>query len=117
MRRLIYVAGPLWQGVVALNIRHALEAAEKLFDAGFVPFVPHLTHFWNFAIPHPDTRHEDAFWMKLDHEMLKHCDCLVRLPGASIGADMEVEWAQQLGLSVFMSVDDAIAWLGLLTDD
>ncbi|MBI5035578.1 MAG: DUF4406 domain-containing protein [Chloroflexi bacterium] len=113
-RPLIYVAGPLSQGVVATNIRTALLAAEQLWELGFVPHVPHLTHFWNFALPHEDTRHEDAFWMQLDFAMLEHCDCMMRLPGPSIGADMEEDKAQSLGIPIFHDVSEAEAWIGFV---
>ena len=110
-RPLIYVAGPLSIGSVAMNIRAALEAGERLWEMGFVPFVPHLTHFWNFAFPHADTRHAYAFWRKMDFSMLTHCNCMIRLPGASVGADMETAFCEQENIPVFYSYDTAAEWL------
>jgi hypothetical protein len=43
----IYVAGPYTKGDVAVNVRNAFEAANRLADVGFAPFVPHATHFWH----------------------------------------------------------------------
>ena len=40
-------------------------------------------------------------WIKLDLEWIKACDYLLRLSGESKGADQEVEFALDNGLSVF----------------
>ncbi len=49
MKAKIYVAGPYTKGDVAVNVRSAFEAANKLADFGFAPFVPHGTHFWHIG--------------------------------------------------------------------
>ena len=98
----VYVAGPM--GGQSENISVAIKAATKLLDAGLSPYVPHLTYYW-------DVRHARARsrWMTLDLEWLKVCDCLLRLPGDSEGADQEVAWAKELGIPVYMSMDAVIA--------
>lgn len=45
----VYVAGPYTNGDVAVNVRTAYEAADRLADLGFAPFVPHSTHFGTFS--------------------------------------------------------------------
>jgi hypothetical protein len=50
MNARIYVAG---KGDVAVNVRNAHMAANKLADLGFAPFVPHATHFWHMLFPRP----------------------------------------------------------------
>jgi hypothetical protein len=62
--------------------------------------VPHLTHFWHLVSPH-----EYEFWLKLDLEFLTVCDCLVRLPGESSGADREVARAECLCIRVYEGVN------------
>ena len=96
----IYVAGPYTKGDVAVNVRNAFEAADKLADAGFAPFVPHGTHFWHFAFPRP---YEE--WLKLDLAFLPVCDAVLRLPGLSSGADAEVVEAERLGIPVYYDLD------------
>lgn len=59
-----------------------IEAANSLADAGFAPFVPHMTHFWHMIFPRPY-----EFWLDLDNQFLPVCDALLRLPGDSSGAD------------------------------
>jgi hypothetical protein len=96
----IYVAGPYTQGDVAQNVRNAFAAANRLADLGFAPFVPHTTHFWHMLFPRPY-----EFWLELDNEFLPCCDAILRLDGASNGADKEVALAQLLGKPVFSDID------------
>jgi hypothetical protein len=92
----IYVAGPYTKGDVALNVRAAIEAADKLLKRGHVPYLPHLTHFWHLVCPGPYEQ-----WIALDSAWIPFCEAIVRLPGESSGADGEVELAARLGMPVF----------------
>ncbi len=110
-RPMVYIAGPLSKGVVALNIRKALEMAERVWDLGMVPVVPHLTtHFWNCMIPHKSTTHKKSFWMAYDFAVLPHCDAMIRIKGISIGADMEEVECHRLGIPVFRSLQELFQW-------
>jgi hypothetical protein len=100
-RKKVYVAGPYTQGDVVLNVRAAVLAANELLDAGFIPFVPHLTHLWHAICPRP---YQD--WLDLDLEWLEECDILLRLPGPSSGADDEAKRAKVLAMPVCRSVAD-----------
>lgn len=95
----VYVAGPYSQGDPIINIRTAIEAAEQLVAAGHTPFVPHLAMLWHLTTPHTID-----FWYAYDLEWLAACDALLRLPGASFGADQEVKTAVRLGLPVYLDV-------------
>jgi hypothetical protein len=95
----VYIAGPYTKGDVAQHVRNAVEAADKLLKAGHLPYVPHLTHFWHLLFPGPYEQ-----WMALDLGWLSTCQALVRLPGESKGADIEVAEARRLGIPVFDSV-------------
>lgn len=97
--RSVYIAGPYTKGDVAKNVRNALEAANKLADLGFAPFVPHLTHFWHLVFPR-----DYEFWLRLDNTFLPFCDALLRLPGDSHGADEEVALANTKNIPVFYDV-------------
>ena len=98
-----YVAGPLTAGDPVLNVRTAVEAAQRLLEAGLVPFVPHLSMFWHLVCPNGYET-----WMGMDLAWLEACDVLLRLPGRSPGADREVVRAFELGLPVYTSVDDLL---------
>ena len=102
----IYIAGPYTRGGQATHVRNALLTADCLFNRGAVPFVPHLSHFWDMLTPHP----YDA-WTEYDLEWLRACDALFRLPGESAGADREEAEAVRLGLPVLRSLREADAFL------
>jgi hypothetical protein len=103
MKAKIYIAGPYTQGDVAINVRAAFEAANKLADLGFAPFVPHATHFWHMMFPRPY-----EFWLQLDSEFLPCCNAVLRLPGPSSGADKEVKLAESLGVPVFHDIQEVV---------
>jgi hypothetical protein len=92
----IYVAGPYSKGDVAVNVRDAIIVAGQLRDAGFAPFLPHLTHFWHLVAPRPY-----GDWLDLDNQFVPCCDALLRIPGDSRGADKEVMLARSLDIPVF----------------
>lgn len=98
MRR-VYVAGPYILGDMAVNIRNAILAGDRLAQAGCEPFIPHLMHFWNLLSPH-----DQEFWCEQSLRWLEVCDGLLRLRGESAGADREVERARELGIPVYQSV-------------
>lgn len=97
----VYVAGPYTNGDVAINVRNAYEAASRLADLGFAPFVPHATHFWHVIFPRPY-----EFWLDLDAQFLPCCQAVLRLPGPSNGADKEVDLARTLGIPVFTEIEE-----------
>lgn len=96
----IYIAGPYTNGDTAINVRTAIETANILADLGFAPFIPHLTHFWHMLFPR-----DYEFWLNLDNQFLSCCDAVLRIAGASNGADKEVQLAESLKIPVFYSID------------
>ena len=96
----VYIAGPYSKGDVAQNVRNAILAGNRLAQAGYIPFIPHLTHFWHLLCPH-----DWEFWLEQDFVWLEACDCLLRLPGESTGADLEMERAQELNIPVYLSIE------------
>jgi hypothetical protein len=104
----VYVAGP-YSGddreVVEVNVARAIHAGNLLLDAGLWPYVPHLSHFQHAA---KARGYEE--WMALDFAWLRKCSALLRLTGKSSGADREVRLAGEIGIPVFHSIDEVIAW-------
>jgi hypothetical protein len=108
--KFIYVAGPYTKGDVAVNVRRNIEVADALASAGFVPFVPLLTHFWHLVVPHPY-----EFWLEQDAAWVERCCALVRTPGESSGADKEVVLAESIKRPVYsyegaFSIEDFKKW-------
>jgi hypothetical protein len=104
MKIKVYISCPLTSsGRVTENVHNALEAANKLLDAGFAVYVPHWNVIQDMAFP----RGYD-FWLAHDLEWLTACNILLRLPGDSSGADVEVQKARELGKPVWFDVDRLI---------
>lgn len=98
--RRVYVSGPLSLGNQAANVREAAGLAMRLMDAGHAPFCPHLSYFHEILAPRPWSA-----WMAVDLVWLEFCECMIRIPGLSRGADAEVARMIELGLPVFTEAD------------
>lgn len=112
MRKRIYIAGPISKGILADNIRQGTDAAISLMRAGYAPFCPMLTCYMAgstpAAMPH-GTVHAD--WMGADLPWVAISHAILRLPGESVGADMETALAESLNIPVFHSLDELLAEL------
>jgi hypothetical protein len=97
----IYVSGPFTKGDRTVNVRNAMIAGKELMAKGHFPFVPHLSFFFDLMFPHSWDH-----WMEFDLNFLDKCDALVRLPGESKGADIEVHHAQLQDIEVFYSTKE-----------
>lgn len=102
----VYLAGPYSTGNVGANVNKHLKVADKLWRLGFCPFAPivnsHLQH-----LAHPRSYNE---WIEYDLVWLKVCDCMLRLSGASPGADIEEKFAKDNNIPVFYSIPELIKW-------
>lgn len=87
---------------MSVNTRKAVLAGEELLNAGYIPFVPHLTLFWE-TITGP---REWEDWLDYDENWLRRCDCVLRLDGESRGAEREVAFARERGIPVVYSIDE-----------
>jgi len=101
----VYIASPYTKGDVAVNVRESFLMADRLVKLGFAPFTPLYCHFWHFLSPKPYET-----WTKLDNEWVLRCDCLLRLPGESSGADAEEKLATENLIPVFHNIDELIIW-------
>jgi len=101
---IVYIAGPYSQPDPVLNVIAAVKAAEEVRALGHLPFVPHLSHLWHLISPH-----EYAYWIEMGLEWLDVCDCIIRLPGESPGADGEVARMIEQHKPVFYSVQEFAA--------
>ncbi len=102
---LVYIAGPYTHPDPITNTRSAIEAAELVLGSEMVPIVPHLTMLWHLVIPKPIDE-----WYAYDLDVMRRCDVVWRLPGASTGADREVSVAIEEGMPVVHSFSELSAW-------
>jgi hypothetical protein len=113
--QMILIAGPYRSGTgddrarLSENVR-AMEAyALPLFRAGHIPVVGE----W-FALPlvalAGSTRVGDAAFNEVFHpiaeRLLERCDAVLRIGGASQGADLMVHVARQRGLAVYSTLQE-----------
>lgn len=101
----VFIASPMSSsGEPGPNVNAAATAAAELLQAGHFPFVPQTTWFLHMIRPDVDVR----LWHEWDLLWLESCDVLLRLPGASRGADLEVEKARELGIPVFTRLESLL---------
>lgn len=107
VRTRVYVAGPYSDGDTlpednrATNVMVAVAAGDILFDKGYAPFIPHLTHFWHAQHPH----HYDE-WIAYGKEWMRPCHCALLLPGPSSGTRVEEAYAtEQLKIPTFTTIN------------
>jgi len=114
-RLMILIAGPYRSGTgddpnkIAANVQ-AMEAhALPIFRKGHIPVLGE----W-FALPlvslAGSEQTGDAAFNEIFHpiaeRLLEKCDAVLRVGGASLGADLMVEVAQKLGLKTFFSLEE-----------
>jgi hypothetical protein len=112
---LILIAGPYRTGtndepaLLAKNLARLEAAAWPIFRSGHVPMIgewvalPVLRGAGGGGLDEPPA---DRIMYPTAERLLEHCDAVLRLPGASTGADRDVAIAQQQGLRVFTHVED-----------
>lgn len=102
----VYIAGPISGGNAYMNCIAGIQVAEKLRLLGYIPFCPHLSYWWH-QVTGCKTTHKE--WLSYDLRWLELCDVVLRIPGESTGADMEVQYAKELGMPVLYSIDELTA--------
>lgn len=99
----IYVAGPISKGDINANVQNGINVGKELLEAGYAPFIPHLSHLVDSGALVGTDAYEK--WLELDLSFIQVCDALLRLPGESAGADREVAFAQSVGVPVYDNLE------------
>jgi hypothetical protein len=112
---MILIAGPYRSGTndeperLAANLTSLESVAWPIFRAGHVPMIgewvalPVMRAAGSTAVGDPIS--EEILYPTADR-LLHHCDAVLRLPGASQGADQDVRIATERGLPVYYRLDD-----------
>lgn len=103
MIKYVYVAGPISKGDPFFNVAEGVRWAEAVRAAGLVPFCPHLSGLWQMIKPV-----DYEAWLTYDFAWIERCDALLRMPGASPGAEREVAFAKKLGIPVFTNINEIL---------
>ena len=114
---LILIAGPYRSGTdddparMAENLRRLEEVSWPLFKAGHLPMIGEWVALpvWQAAGGQAlgDELYDQIFYPAADR-LLQRCDAVLRLPGASKGADNDVRVANDRGIPVYHRLQDVI---------
>jgi hypothetical protein len=112
---LILIAGPYRSGtnddpkLINKNLDNLEAMALPIFNKGHIPIIGE----W-IALPlmklAGSEKIGDKVWDEIQypvaHKLLRKCDAVLRIPGASNGADQDIAIAKSLGLKIFYSLDE-----------
>ena len=112
---LVLIAGPYRSGtndnpdLMQQNLTNLESVALPLFRKGHVPIIGE----W-IALPlirlAGSVRYGDKAWEEIQypvaHRILQKCDAVLRIEGASKGADEDVRIAKEKGLPVYYRIED-----------
>ena len=112
---MILIAGPYRSGtnddpaLMAANLSRLEAVSYDLFRAGHIPMIGEWVALpiWRVA---GGQRVGDALYDAIlhptAHRLLSRCDAVLRLAGASIGADNDVKIALERGIPVYYRLED-----------
>lgn len=112
---MILIAGPYRSGTdddpqkMAENLRRLESVSYDLFKAGHLPMIGEWVALpvWHTA---GGKTVGDALYDEIFHptagRLIERCDAVLRLEGASTGADNDVRLARERGIPVYYSLDD-----------
>lgn len=103
MRIRIYIAGPYTLPNPQQCTETAMTVWNELWEKGYAPYCPHWSHFQDQFIHRPYGE-----WLDYDLQFLRVCDAVLRLPGESQGAELEVQWAKRHALPIFYSIEELL---------
>jgi hypothetical protein len=112
---IILIAGPYRSGtnddpeLMAENLRKMEAAALPIFRAGHIPVIGE----W-FALPllklagskYPGDKAYEEISYPVSRRILAKCDAILRIDGASKGADEDVRIARENGIKVYYKLED-----------
>ena len=123
---LILIAGPYRSGTdgdparIARNLERLEEASWPIYERGHVPMIGEWVALPILRVAPSDAPGPEAsdggmpaaapaegdVMYTTAHRLLQHCDAVLRLEGASQGADQDVRIAEARGIPVYRSIDE-----------
>jgi hypothetical protein len=113
--QMILIAGPYRSGTnddptkMAANLKHLESVSWSLFQAGYVPMIGEWVALPIWQVAGGQTVGDDLYEQILHPtagRLLQLCDAVLRLEGASKGADNDVKLAQERGIPVYYSLGE-----------
>lgn len=108
-RPFVYIAGPLSSDTKDKelgNVNRAIHVSQQIKELGILPIVPHLSYFWNER-----SSNEYGFWMNYSANLIRRCIAVFVIPGKSVGVEIEIKFALEIGKPVFSSLTDLIMFV------
>jgi hypothetical protein len=112
---LILIAGPYRSGtndeanLLQQNLDRLESVALPLFRKGHIPMIGEWVALPLIKLA-GSKKTGDKAWEEIQypvaHRLLEKCDAILRLPGASKGADEDVRVATERGLKIYYSLED-----------
>lgn len=112
---LILIAGPYRSGtnddltLMQQNLKTLESVALPLFRKGHIPMIGEWVALPLIKLA-GSTKPGDEAWEEVQypiaHRLLEKCDAILRLQGASKGADEDVRIATERGLKIYFSLED-----------
>ena len=112
---MVLIAGPYRSGtgddpvLMEKNLRTLESVALPLYRAGHIPLIGEwlaLPLLREAGSKRPGDAIYDEILYPIANRLLSRCDGVLRLPGASKGADEDVRLAHERGLRVWYSIND-----------
>ena len=113
--QMILIAGPYRSGTnddpekMAANLRHLESVSWSLFQAGYVPMIGEWVALPIWHVAGGKTVGDDLYEEILHPtagRLLQLCDAVLRLEGASKGADNDVKLALERGIPVYYNLNE-----------
>lgn len=102
-RKRIYISGPMSQGDWDRNIAQGIAVFRQLLGLRkYSTICPHLSGLMPGCRDIPNRE-----WYENDLGLVEVMDAVIRLPGPSVGADMECDIAVDRGIVIVGSVEEA----------
>lgn len=112
---MILIAGPVRSGtegnqsLIHANLQKLNQMALQVYQKGHIPVVGE----W-LALPLASAAGSqqigdeisEAYLYPVAHRLIHCCDAILRLPGASGGADKDVETGKKIGLKIYNYIDE-----------
>ncbi|EME8414546.1 TPA: NUDIX hydrolase [Klebsiella oxytoca] len=112
---LILIAGPVRSGtqnrpeLIEANLNNMAQVALSVYKKGHIPVVGE----W-LALPIAKAAGStqigdeisEEYLYPVAHRLISRCDAILRLPGESRGADLDIEEGKKRGLSIYYSLEE-----------
>jgi len=111
-KTVVYLACPMRLGIWENNVRTAALVAKDLMTKGYSVINPVGSWLSGLVAPMPPEQ-----WLDNNYGLIDVSDCVFRIPGKSIGADHEADYAVRSEIPLFTDLQELYATMELTQED